>query len=193
MPIVPENFRTGALFQVLDPVNKIAKFDGVVAAAVTTRIQDGTWVVWGPNGVIKAGAVAAPDLGIKAAFPTMSDHDPDDVVGHPDSGRLGQVTLLVGQHRGRTAYWQRAGIAGHVCAGALGGEVSALPVVGDPLGVVQAGAATVAAINLVQANAVLASDGVLYTSANLVVNEAVAICLTTPAAANNNMLEYILL
>jgi hypothetical protein len=146
-------------------------------------------VVWTANGVAKAGAVGAPNLGIKGSFVSLSDHDPNDVVGHPDSSRLGQVTMLVAQHRGRTQYWQRGGVSTTVGAGASN---SAPPAIGDFLGVAQADQGTTAnVINAIQANACLNDDGVLFTNAGIVVDEAIAICLTAPDA--NGFIEYITL
>jgi len=157
-------------------VKDIIKFDGVVAGAVAARVQDGTWVIWTAAGVTKP---TGPTQGIKSAFCSFSDFDPNDVVGHPDSGRLEQVTLLVGQYRGRTLYWQRGGT---------------LPAPGMFAEVDQASGASVTAINTDSgdANSCVANDGLLDVQGGGVTPpQAVAVCLTAPDA--NNFVEYMML
>ena len=176
MPVVPGNFRAGAHFQPLDDLRSVSKMD--VATAAATRVQDGTWVL--ATGA-KAGGVVT---GAKGALVCMSDFDPNDVVGHPDASRLGQLTLLVGQHRGRTVYWQRA----------AGGANTPAP--GAYAHVNQAsGATTVPAIVALagaDATTVLATDGVLETTgAGVAAANAVALILTAPDA--NGFVEYITL
>jgi hypothetical protein len=199
MPVVPVNFRGGADFQPLDNVKDITKFDSTVAAAVTNRIQDGTWVVHGPNGVVRNGVFPGTHLGIKAAFCSFSDHDPNDVIGHPDSGRLGQVTLLVGQYRGRTRYHLSPEATGSiVTAAAPGGENATAIGPGSLLGVVGVDAASIARITGAaplgngDATSCIAGDGVLFTATGLAQAEAVAVALTAQSATDGTI-EYMML
>lgn len=175
MPVVPANFRAGSPFQPLDPVNQITKFDGAVAGG-QGRIQDGTWVRWTATGVQKAGGTLQ---GIKASFCCFSDFDQNDVLGHPDASRLGQVTLLVGQYRARTLYWQRLGP--NPAPGSFG-EVG------------QASGGTAGAINTDAGvgDACVTNDGVLdVQNNNVTANNGVVLILTAPDA--NNFIEYMML
>jgi hypothetical protein len=124
----------------------------------------------------------------------MSDFDANDVVGHPDASRLGQMTLLTGQHRGRTQYWIRAGSANITTAGPVV-AASVAPTVGMRLGVTLADGPTATAINnAMGANSCTAGvEGCLFSNQVIGVLpvEAVAICLSAPDA--NGFIEYITL
>jgi len=198
MPVVPVNFRIGAAFQPLDDLKSIIKFDGVVNQAILTgRSQDGGWYAWTGAGVALAGAFATPSVGIKSVYVSISDFDANDVVGHPDASRLGQMTLLTGQHRARTQYWIRAGSANITTpnGGAPLAAASVAPAVGMRLGVTLADAPTAAAINAaVGANScTLNVEGCLFSNQVIGVrtDEAVAICLSAPDA--NGFIEYVTL
>ena len=198
MPVVPVNFRAGSAWQPLDDVRSVPKFDGVVnQASLAGRSQDGGWYAWTGAGVALAGAFATPSVGAKSAYVSMSDFDANDVVGHPDASRLGQMTLLTGQHRGRTQYWIRAGSLNITTpnAGAPLAAASVAPAVGMRLGVTLADGPTATAINAAMgANSCTAGvEGCLFSNQVIGVlpAEAVAICLTAPDA--NGFIEYITL
>jgi len=179
MPIVPANFRQGAAFQPLDSASDIIKFDGVVAAA-QGRIQDGTWVQWTATGVQKPAGVVQ---GIKSAFCAFSDFDQNDIIGHPDASRLGQVTLLVGQYRGRTLYWQRGGT---MPAPGLFAEVDVASAVGATVAAIVADAGV--------ADAVVGTDGILdVQGGGVTADQAVAVILTAPSGGTTGFVEYMML
>ncbi len=195
MPVVPVNFRAGSAWQPLDDVRSVPKFDGVVdQVSLAGRSQDGGWYAWTGAGVALAGAFGGPSLGAKSAYVSMSDFDANDVVGHPDASRLGQMTLLTGQHRGRTQYWIRAGSANITTAGPVV-AASVAPTVGMRLGVTLADGPTATAINnAMGANSCTAGvEGCLFSNQVIGVLpvEAVAICLSAPDA--NGFIEYITL
>jgi hypothetical protein len=116
----------------------------------------------------------------------MSDFDPNDVVGHPDASRLGQLTLLVGQHRGRTVYWQRAG----------GPAVAPDAQMYAHIELASAGTVTaITALAGADATTVLATDCVLECTGipgvGVTPTDATALILTAPDA--NGFVEYITL
>ncbi len=177
MPIVPVNYRGDDPFIPLTDVDKIDKDDfapntgGLLAAG---RARVGTWLeFFGNNGLMEKPAVGV-ETDVSCA-PTWSDYDSTGALGHPDSFRLGLLTMLIGSHRGRTRYYSRA--VSPVVAGSVGAPLTVYPlVVGE-----------VATINT-EAGAVICEigDGVLGL-AGTPTNPHLAFCLRGPI---NGYIEY---
>ena len=116
MPIVPINYRADDPFTPLTDIDKIDKDDFAPAAAgalAAGRARVGTWLEFVGAGGLKAKPTAGAEVR-RAAAPTWSDYDSAGLAGHPDSFRLGLITMLIGAHRGRTQYYirQAAGFTG---------------------------------------------------------------------------------
>ena len=129
MPIVPINYRADDAFVPLTDVDKIDKDDfapAAVGAISTGRARVGTWLEFtGAGGLLQKPTGGAEVR--KAAAPTWSDYDSAGLAGHPDSFRLGLITMLLGGHRGRTQYYirQAVGFTGGFDPSIAAGDVGA--------------------------------------------------------------------
>ncbi len=175
MPIIPVNYRADDPFLPLDDIDKIAKDDFAPVNFTTQRARVGTWMEFSGAGVRKpTGEV------VQAAAPTWSDYDSTGTLGHPDSFRLGLLTILVGPHRGRTRYYKRTGLPNAIFAG-------------SPLTVFQtvAGAPEEDVINTeAGATVVEVNDGLLGLASNPLTSTSVALCLRAPTAGYIEYYKY---